>query len=105
MGLSRMPGSRMAKVTTPATAGESYSASENSTSATDTIAWAIRATCMEATTRPRSGMANTARYERSSGRSRRSDEAPDGSVMGPSSLMPDGASCDGTTCGRLPSAA
>ena len=56
-----MPGTRLAKVTMPAMAAEWYSARENSTIATPTIAWATRASCMEGTTRPRAGTANRAR--------------------------------------------
>ena len=57
----------LAKVTSPASAGESYSASVKRTIATLTIDWAMRAICMPSRTRPSEGTRSSARYERSSG--------------------------------------
>ena len=61
MGLMTRPGRMLASVTSPASGGESYSSSVNRTSATPTIAPAMRASCIEATTRARYGMASRAR--------------------------------------------
>ncbi len=66
-GLFDDPGKIEANVTRPASAGESYSARVNRTSATPTIDWAIRASCIDAMTRPRVGTWRRARYERPSG--------------------------------------
>ena len=61
MGAISRPGRIEANVTMPASDGESYSASANSTIATPNIVWATRASCMDATTRPSWGTAKTAR--------------------------------------------
>ena len=50
-------------VTTPAKTGEPYSASVNSTIATLTMAWAIRASCVERSAAPSPGTSSRARYD------------------------------------------
>jgi amino acid transporter len=52
-------------VTSPVSAGESYSSRVKRTSATPTIDWAIRASCIETRIRPRPGTVSRARYDRS----------------------------------------
>jgi len=61
-------GKRLAKVTMPASPGEWYSASVKSTSPMLSIDWAVRAICIETSSRPRVGTCRRARYERSPAR-------------------------------------
>ncbi len=61
MGLATRPGKMLAKVTTPASPGESYSARVNSTRAIPSMDWAVRAICIETSTRPRVGTRSRAR--------------------------------------------
>ena len=65
MGLMRMPGTRLAKVTMPASAGEWYSLSVNRIMTTLVIDCAMRASDMDRMTRPSCGTASSARYDRS----------------------------------------
>ena len=61
VGLTTSPGMMLAKVTSPARGAESYVSSVNRTSATPTIDPAMRASCIESTTRARYGMRSSAR--------------------------------------------
>ena len=61
MGLTTMPGARLANVTMPARAGESNSTSAKRTSATRTVCCASRERKSETSTRGIEGSANRAR--------------------------------------------
>ena len=61
MGETSRPGTTLANVTMPASGADPYSSSVNRTSATPTIWPLMRASCMDATTRPSDGMRSRAR--------------------------------------------
>ncbi len=80
----------------PASWGDPYSTSTNSTIATPNIVWAIRASCIESTTRGRVGTPSRSRYEVSTASIGAASVGTDESGLGPGGATPE---CYGETVG------